>query len=1221
MITTKVFFAYIKSKFSHTSSEKKPLGYKDLAPLDSISDGNVYLEALDWAINNPRVKNIALTGPYGSGKSSVIQSFLKTHSYLKAINVSLASFQENSQDEIGAGKSESDEIEEGILKQLFYRVHHKEIPQSRYRKLHRMGHIGPMVSIGAIELVLVLLIYGFLPEKFASVCDLIAQAGSRFCLNKVGSTIATIAVLIFFDYIIADIIRSLRGKVKLKEVRIPANATVTTENEGDNSVFNRNLDEIVYYFEEMKYDVVFFEDLDRLNNAEIFVKLRELNILLNNDEAIKKPVKFVYAVRDDIFTDKDRTKFFEFIIPIVPIINSTNSGEILFKLIEDGPIKTNISAEYILDISPFVSDMRLFQNAFNEFLIYKKTLQTGQSLNLEDQAMLSLVLFKNLYPREFADLQAERGIVKQAFKDKTKVIETLRQKLQSEIDMASGLLEGLQNDCLRNRRELVTSFFCAVTNWQGYTNQITINGRTYRFDEFLNTEFDFDQIVSNSRNSANIYGYYHAFSGSGRSSFNSSIPKDVLETYAKRFKSLILVEEDRAEALRKDIERKQQELYSIGGASLKTLIEVYGVEQVLSDNVRAIYPLVYMLRMGYIDERYADYINYFKGTSITTADMNFILSVKNHEALPPNYELTKIDQVVARLQLYEFDQEEIRNFNLLEFLLSSDEHKGKRIRFIRKITDGSELSWQFLDEFAQKTSYIPVLFHDIATVWPELWDKVVENVVLTVEKKNHYLTRILSYADLADIVTMDAKGNLSAYMRENVTIFEALSEVPADKVVKVIDALEIKFTDVDLKMAEKTVADHIIDRACYKICLPMLLRITEYIDSGLLNDSAIKNYTSLLLMNSQAVLKYVYDNWGEYVSEIILANGNTEEESSVVIKLLEKTLPDTETCVKLISHLNFTINSLEDCSFNELQMDKKVVKQLWGQLIIEDKLLPTWDNVTLYWTQFELTEDLLAFIERNAKILVDDDSSGVDEGFIRQYLCSSGNDDSYQLLTRTLKLKSFDVLIANVPENRVIVLIDNHYFEFGADIYSQIRSVYPGLSVRAILANQSESIALANSLEMDSSTLSNLIQSNSASIELKKHLLKTFGEHYMSEDLASELCRNHYQIERAVFWSAWNYLNEVDRKALMYKYLTILKIEDFEHCFSDIDEFASMCDRVRHNVDLADSENNKALAERLDAINYITSWRVENRERKITSRKEIRIENYTVIVCVVKAKK
>lgn len=401
----------------------------------------------------------------------------------------------------------------------------------------------------------------------------------------------------------------------------------------------------------------------------------------------------------------------------------------------------------------------------------------------------------------------------------------------------------------------------------------------------------------------------------------------------------------------------------------------------------------------------------------------------------------------------------------------------------------------------------------------------------------------------------------------------------------------------------------------------MLRRITEYIDSGLLNDSAIKNYTSLLLMNSQAVLKYVYDNWGEYVSEIILANGNTEEDNSAVIKLLEKTLPDAETCVKLIRHLNFTMNSLEDCSFNELQVDKKVVKQLWGQLIIEDKILPTWDNITLYWKQFELTEDLLAFIERNAQILVDDDSRGVDEGFIRQYLCSSGNADSYRLLTRTLKLEQFDLQIVNIPENRVVVLIDNHYFEFGANIYSQIRSVYPALSVRAILANQPECIALANSLEMDSSTLSNLIQNHSASIELKKHLLQTFGESYMSEDLASELCRNHYQIERSVFWSAWNYLNEVNRKALMYKYLTVLKAEDFEQCFSDITEFASMRDRVRHNVDLADNENNKALAERLDAINYITSWKLENRERRITCGEETRTESYNVIVCVVKTQK
>lgn len=53
-----------------------------------------------------------------------------------------------------------------------------------------------------------------------------------------------------------------------------------------------------------------FEDLDRLENRKIFVHLRELNNLLNNDDVIKhKPIVFVYAVRDDIFTREDRTKF------------------------------------------------------------------------------------------------------------------------------------------------------------------------------------------------------------------------------------------------------------------------------------------------------------------------------------------------------------------------------------------------------------------------------------------------------------------------------------------------------------------------------------------------------------------------------------------------------------------------------------------------------------------------------------------------------------------------------------------------------------------------------------------------------------------------------------------------------------------------------------------------------------------------------------------------
>ena len=50
--------------------------YSDLAPIDTIDPDSEYLHALDWAINNDRIKNIAIAGPYGSGKSSIIRSYL-----------------------------------------------------------------------------------------------------------------------------------------------------------------------------------------------------------------------------------------------------------------------------------------------------------------------------------------------------------------------------------------------------------------------------------------------------------------------------------------------------------------------------------------------------------------------------------------------------------------------------------------------------------------------------------------------------------------------------------------------------------------------------------------------------------------------------------------------------------------------------------------------------------------------------------------------------------------------------------------------------------------------------------------------------------------------------------------------------------------------------------------------------------------------------------------
>lgn len=49
------------------------------------------------------------------------------------------------------------------------------------------------------------------------------------------------------------------------------------------SLLNNCLDEIVYFFSRSQHKIVIFEDLDRLGNTEVFVKLREINQIVNNN--------------------------------------------------------------------------------------------------------------------------------------------------------------------------------------------------------------------------------------------------------------------------------------------------------------------------------------------------------------------------------------------------------------------------------------------------------------------------------------------------------------------------------------------------------------------------------------------------------------------------------------------------------------------------------------------------------------------------------------------------------------------------------------------------------------------------------------------------------------------------------------------------------------------------------------------------------------------------
>ena len=64
---------------------------QDLSPIEEVSNNEIYNDALNYGIKKESVKNIALSGAYGSGKSSILKTFEKSYKY-NFLNISLADF-------------------------------------------------------------------------------------------------------------------------------------------------------------------------------------------------------------------------------------------------------------------------------------------------------------------------------------------------------------------------------------------------------------------------------------------------------------------------------------------------------------------------------------------------------------------------------------------------------------------------------------------------------------------------------------------------------------------------------------------------------------------------------------------------------------------------------------------------------------------------------------------------------------------------------------------------------------------------------------------------------------------------------------------------------------------------------------------------------------------------------------------------------------------------
>lgn len=937
-----------KNRFSD-SVESSP--FTDLTPVDNADPVGSYAKALSFAFENSNIKNIALTGPYGSGKSSIIKTYERNNDY-EFLNISLASFKEVSEDSVDAAL-----IERSILQQMLYGADADKLPYSRFKRISTPRDPLMKAMLLAAWAVVVFFLYRNRNELF---------------------TLESFTLISFVDFaisipvvIVSDIYKATFG-FSLKKVSLN-NAEIEMGETSENSILNRHLDEIIYFFQETKYDVVVIEDLDRFGDPEIFVKLREINKLINDNNSNKTghPIKFLYALKDDMFVHKNRAKFFDFIIPVVPIINSSNSLDKMQEHLRglDATKKTNvvekINGEFLREVSFYIDDLRLIHNIFNEFVIYYDRLK---SENLDATRLLAMMIYKNVYPSDFENLHYGKGAFFQICAKRSELLLNSKKQQKEQVEGCRTQIKRADAEQARNVRELISAYIGhIVMHCPSNTSAFGFmcNGNQISFSQITSLE-QFQPMFSERNiqlSTQDQWGHHRTVP------INKSFPQIEEEinpgdTFLDRAMDIGNKSSEKKIELQKEVRRIEKEIAELPYKRFSEILNNsdYKFDELIAEcGISNSELLLYLVREGYLDENYHLYISTFHEGRITKNDREFILTIRNFGTANPTQRIDTPREVCKNIREEDFAREYVLNVTLIDYLLENEDENADRIKLaVHYISQHFPRTEEFFSAYFTLGKCQRELVKTLSREWPEFAAAVVlsENMV-------SYLSHILKYVD-ADYISeeMNIKNLLTQFISQRGELILASGMQLPDN-YDCIKKLNVRFDNLYLLEENSALLKYAYEESLYainphnvKFILEKAGNIddenfvrgdtfgTKVIDSSI-HETA--NLTSILASNNSRLREYVEQNLPDYIEYVFLSLPNNTEESASTIKWLmnHEALGDNLK-MQIISKQKYVFET-----FDELP------ESLWTHVLLSEKIAATWKNISMYLSPEESDKAVL----------------------------------------------------------------------------------------------------------------------------------------------------------------------------------------------------------------------------------------------------------------------
>ncbi len=933
-----------------TGTNKK-YKYLSLTPKELETD-DINVALLIEKVADKDIKNIAIMAPYGAGKSSVLRTFEKEHGINKYINVSLASF--NSDDEFydNADGEQQDidtriindidnKIEKSILQQILYKKEKKDLPKSNIRRIGRP-------SFGQILFMF-----------FCVLLGVIAIGSSvLFSLQISGIKLFDITNQAYFAIALVSAFICVTGLIlgrKISKLSYGDLDVVFSEEEKE-SLLNKFLNEIIYFFQKTNYDTVIFEDLDRFNNLGIFVKLRELNILLNNNEVIaqKHKITFVYAINNAVFrSHKDRTKFFDFILPLVPVLSPLNVKDDLVESLKESGLGADwLTSEFIYDISQYIKEKRVLNSIINDCITMMNVLDfskiPGGELQQKHDQLFALMAYKNIQPQEFAKLENNEG-------ELVEIIDKAHTFALKNIDNIDNIIQQKNNQIETCRQTAISSLNQIRMMVKGFLiTKIRSAANGVAIESINDIPQDKNAWIYCSAN------YYHSATileieqGLGISSLK------------QLWDSVKLKESGEI----KEIEEKIQELRrEKNNATTDGFNYLQNHSEEVFSKIKVTALLQMLLVNQYITEYYRDFIGKTGEEFLSANDRMFVRFVV--EDGEPNFELklTSPELILRDLSDKKFGRKAMLNRNIIDLIFSSQKisHTQKQ-QFCNLLLKDDKLVEACLVQYFDKSNdwtsnFVKFLIGNRC----DFLDVLKLNT--SKESLAKILTFILENIDANDISHQKNRAIYNEVLSENVDIMSSICA--KNSTLEFLKQVGFKFNQIDgcndveaLKQIEKY--------NLWQINSSNLLHLiqTRYNNT---DENALSKGLTLINKMINGTAEYIKENINYYIREILLIQENIDMDESTVLDCMGDEAIDLSARCKIASKIKNPIpyNSTIKIEIVTalLEADKVMLKcEEIAKLIFEHETINEMLCVYLYnhrneiSLQFQLLEPLVYLI-------------------------------------------------------------------------------------------------------------------------------------------------------------------------------------------------------------------------------------------------------------------